>query len=348
MKAKNQPTNLASHLAELRTRLFWCSSALLLATGLGFSMQDRLLDILQAPLNHVLYYTSPAGGFGFVFKVALSFGFVLTLPIIMYHIVKFISPAFSFKKRTIVFFLFSSAILALGGAAFAYFLSLPAALRFLTNFGGDNISALITADEYFNFALAYVLGFAALFQLPLIISITDRIYPLTPRKMMGAQRYLILGSFIIAAILTPTPDPMNQALMAAPIVVLYQLAIVWIWIKSIARPKSAKRPVAVTKEAPAVTLKPVRPVVATHKPVVTAAQSIPKPVQAPAHIVPSPQVIPVGAAVRPAAVPFVSRRAMDIMAPSSAIRQQAAATQHTVPQHRTAPAARRDLSFDFL
>jgi hypothetical protein len=92
------------------------------------------------------------------------------------------------------------------------------------------IKALITADEYFSFALAYIVGFALLFQLPLIILFINRIKPLRPSGMMKAQRYVILFSFIAAAILTPTPDPMNQFIMAVPLVILYQISIVIIWL----------------------------------------------------------------------------------------------------------------------
>jgi sec-independent protein translocase protein TatC len=120
--------------------------------------------------------------------------------------------------------------LAFAGVLFAYFVSLPAALHFLAKFGGAGVQSLITVDEYFNFALAYLAGFALLFQLPLLILFVNRIKPLTPGKMMGAQRFVILISFIVAAILTPTPDPFNQLLMAAPAIVLYQIGIIMVMI----------------------------------------------------------------------------------------------------------------------
>lgn len=223
---------IATHLEELRTRLFWSCLAFILFAVIGYSIHDHLLELLQRPLGETLYYTSPAGGFNFVFKISASFGLIFSTPIILYNAVKFIKPAYDIPRKSILVYGFSSLILACSGALFAYFVSLPAALQFLTQFGGTSITPIITADEYFNFALAYVGGFAVLFQLILIIAIINRIKPLKPREMLKTQKYLIVGSFIIAAILTPTPDPVNQAIMAIPVVLMYQISIVYVWLKN--------------------------------------------------------------------------------------------------------------------
>jgi sec-independent protein translocase protein TatC len=126
-------------------------------------------------------------------------------------------------------YVFCSIVLAYGGVVFAYFISLPNALHFLAGFGGKEITALITADEYYSFVLSYLLGFALLFQIPIIVLFINRIKPMKPGSMMGAQRYIILASFVVAAILTPTPDPINQTIMAMPAVVLYQVGIFLVW-----------------------------------------------------------------------------------------------------------------------
>src|SRR5690606_30989639 len=141
-------------------------------------------------------------------------GLVVALPALSYHIFGFFGPIIPNKtKRATVLYLLMSVTLACLGMAFAYFVSLPASLRFLTTFGDSgDIHALITANEYFNFVLTYVAGFAILFQVPLIITFTNRVTPLPPKKLLGATRYVIVLSFIVAAIITPTPDPMNQAI----------------------------------------------------------------------------------------------------------------------------------------
>ncbi len=243
IKKRNQPRHdhkmtVADHLQELRGRLLKSLIALFLGGTLGYVYHDQILEILIKPLGQQLYYTSPAGGFEFLIKTCIFFGFMLALPFLVYNLLKYVAPAIpnSVKYRTSQI-LITSSILAILGASFAYFVSLPAALHFLNNFSTGPVTSLITANEYFNFVMIYVAGFAALFQMPLIIFFINKVTPLTPSKLMEKQRVVILGSFIAAAIITPTPDPINQALMAAPIVALYQTSIGVVWQNN----KSAKR-----------------------------------------------------------------------------------------------------------
>lgn len=230
------------HLNELRARLVWCALALCVGGGVGFVIHEKLLALIQKPLGETLYFTSPTGGFNFAFKISLTFGLVVAMPVIMYQAMRFLSPLIPHKRSFhIATYMVWSLFLAYAGVVFAYVVSLPAALRFLTNFGGNNIQALISADEYFNFALAYIGGFAALFQVPLAMLFINRITPLKPGKLMGAQRYILVGSFIVAAILTPTPDPFNQMIMALPIILLYQVGIILVWIKNRKPSRTARR-----------------------------------------------------------------------------------------------------------
>ncbi|MDZ7786481.1 MAG: twin-arginine translocase subunit TatC [Candidatus Saccharibacteria bacterium] len=218
------------HVYEFRRRLLWCALFFAMGGVVGYALYDSLLLLIQEPLGQTLYFTSPTGGFNFVFKVCAAFGFVVALPMIVYQLLKFVAPVAKRDYRRAVFtYLVWSANLAYIGVLFGYLVSLPAALHFLTRFGGESIQALITADEYFNFALAYIVGFALLFQLPLIILFINKIKPLKPSGMMKAQRWVILVSFIVAAILTPTPDPMNQFIMAVPVILLYQISILMVW-----------------------------------------------------------------------------------------------------------------------
>lgn len=225
------------HVQEFRRRLVWSCLALLVGGSVGYYLYEWLLDLIQKPIGQTLYYTSPTGGFNFAFKICIVFGLVFALPVISYHIFKFLEPVSKKESRlSIVAFVLWSVDLAYAGMLFGYFVSLPAALHFLTQFGGESIQSLITADEYFSFALAYIAGFALLFQLPLIVLFLNRITPLKPSGMIKAQKFIILGSFIVAAILTPTPDPLNQLIMALPIVVLYQLSIVLVWFLNRKKP----------------------------------------------------------------------------------------------------------------
>lgn len=222
--AAAQAATFADHIQELRSRLMKSLFFVAIGAGIGYALHNTLLSVLQKPLHEKLYYTTPTGAFSFIIKVCTVFGIVVALPALLYHGFAFFQPLISSKtKRSITLYVFLSVILACLGIAFAYFISLPAALNFLVNFGNDSgtIESLITTNEYFNFVLAYIAGFAVLFQLPLIISFINRIKPLTPKKLFGATRYVVLASFIIAAVITPTPDPFNQLLMAGPVILLY-------------------------------------------------------------------------------------------------------------------------------
>lgn len=227
------PKSVLDHIHELRSRLMWSVLALLLASSLGYVLHSTLVHLMQKPLGQQLYFTSPAGGLNFIIKICLTFGFVVSLPVLLFQAIKFFFPLLEqTHKKAIIPYTFCSILLAYTGVVFAYIVSLPSALYFLSHFGGDSIVALITVDEYYNFVLAYLAGFAVLFQLPIIIMFINRIKPLKPGRMMKAQRYIILGSFVVAAILTPTPDPINQAMMAMPAIILYQVGVVMVWLKN--------------------------------------------------------------------------------------------------------------------
>lgn len=222
--------SLMAHVEEMRRRAMGSVLALMVGGIIGYRFQDQIIAWLVKPLGQQLFYTSPTGGFDFLIKICLFFGFLLAIPVIIYNFIKFIAPAIpgqvSYKTSKI---LLISTALAICGVAFAYFISLPSALHFLGEFSNSQISSLISAQEYFNFVMIYLAGFAALFQMPLIFAFVNKVTPMRPASLMKKQRVVILISFIIAAVLTPTPDPINQTLMAVPIIGLYQTSIGVVW-----------------------------------------------------------------------------------------------------------------------
>lgn len=289
MAASADSAPFAEHISELRKRFMWVLLFVLIGGGIGYALNDTLMRILQNPLHDSLYYNTPGGAFSFIMKLCVVFGILVALPALSYHIFAFFGPIIPTKtKRASVLYISMSVILAVLGVAFAYFVSLPASLHFLTTFGNSgDIHALITANEYFNFVLTYVAGFAILFQVPLIITFTNRITPLPPKKLLGATRYVIVASFIVAAIITPTPDPMNQAIMAVPIIALYLLSVCLVAVhpkrlrhnkaQRVARKKAAqyKQFAPIAKPQPT----PAKPVLAPQPALATAAQAAQRPSQ---------------------------------------------------------------------
>jgi len=208
--------------------------ALILASSGAYLIQDQIMAALMAPLGgQRLVYLTPIGGFSFIFKVSIYFGIGVILPVVIYHIYRFLEPIMDKRrKRSVALYIFASTGLAIAGGSFAYFASLPAALHFLTGFSIHNVSAMLTVDSYLTFVITYVLGAAALFQIPLILMIINTIKPIPPSKLLSSERFVILGAFIVAAIISPTPDITNQAILAVPIIVMYQFGVLAVWLQS--------------------------------------------------------------------------------------------------------------------
>lgn len=325
---------LMDHLHEIRARLFWIIVFLVLASGAGYLVQNHIMAALMQPLGgQKLVYLTPIGGFNFLFKVSMYVGIGLVLPVIIYHLYRFLEPLMDPKrKRSAFFYILASFALAIGGGAFAYFAGLPAALHFLTSFNIQNVSAMLTADSYLSFVITYVLGFAALFQIPLVLMIINTIKPIPPAKLMGFQRFVILVAFILAAIISPTPDITNQAMLAVPIIVMYQVGVLLVWIQSRKYRQNAEKAKA-TQNRPAPQPVIRRAAEQTRQTPATLKQpmSITRPISAPA-----PQPVPTR--------PLRRGQVMDFGPAAKTTRQPVRPVIPTRPaQPRQTPPARRPL-----
>jgi sec-independent protein translocase protein TatC len=138
---------------------------------------------------------------------------------------RFLEPAIGKKLKNIVVYVLISFILAIFGVLAAYYLVLPATLGFLAKFAQGNLKALISTKDYFSFIAKYLFGFAVLFQVPLVIFILGKFIKLKAKTLLKYWRQVIVFSFIISVVLTPTPDPINQTIMAAPIIILYFISV---------------------------------------------------------------------------------------------------------------------------
>lgn len=241
-RAEALPTFL-DHVHELRRRLFWVVAVVLVVSAVAYSFLNDVINVLTAPLgDKQLYYLTPAGGLTFTFKLVSFVGFVAGVPVLMYHIYRFLEPLMGTKRRSALFYVGLSTLFAAGGVAFAYFISLPAALHFLTNFNIGNIQSMLTVDSYLSFVVTYLLGAALLFQIPLLLLIINNMTPLQPKKLMKLQKFVVVGAFILAAVISPTPDIMNQTFLAIPIVAMYQLGVMLVWLQRRSAARQAKRP----------------------------------------------------------------------------------------------------------
>lgn len=241
------------HVRELQGRLFAVVGIFVVFSAISYPFFGKIVDIIVAPLgdDHELVYLTPAGAFSFIIQTCMYVGFITTLPFIIFNVYRFAMPAMRRKTlRKAVGFTISSLLLAFAGMLFAYYVSLPAALYFLTNFNLYHINPMITIDSYFSFVMTYMLAGALLFQIPLIMLMINGMSPQKPGKLMRHQDKIILGSFIVAAIISPTPDALNQTLLASPMIVMYQAGILLIWLRNRRRRKAVPVPEQIIHTAP--------------------------------------------------------------------------------------------------
>jgi len=262
-----QESTFADHIRELRTRFFVTAFVFLLAASLAYIFRDPLMTLLLGPLEgQKLMYLTPAGGFTFIFLVSIYAGLALTIPLLVYQIYSFAKPALPLRSQGLGGkLLILSFVLLIAGILFGYMYAVPGALRFLSTFAGDYVESALTADSYLNFIVGYTLGLGLIFQLPLLLFIIHKIKPLTPMGLLKSERWVILFAFIAAAIITPTPDPLNQTIIALPVIGIYQLGVIAVLL-SIQRTKRAdrvraRRQLATKREsqAPQVTTRPTLP-----------------------------------------------------------------------------------------
>lgn len=221
------------HFYELRKRLFWIALTLAVTTSVGFEIKDWLIAVIVAPLKGAqLIYLTPGGGFSFIFTLSLYFGVLLTIPVMTYHIYRFLQPMLkTTSRRFVLTFVGMSAGLAALGVGLAYFLAIPSALGFLNDVSGNSIVPNLTADAYLRFVVTYTVGLAVLFQLPLLIFLFDHIRPIPPGILKRTQRYGIVVSSILAGFITPSPDLMNYAIVLLPIIGSYELGVLAVYLR---------------------------------------------------------------------------------------------------------------------
>jgi sec-independent protein translocase protein TatC len=238
-----------------------CALVMLVGSVVGFIFRGPVIAMLQRPLGQELFYTSPQGSFDFVVRVSMLIGLFVTLPVVVYNLLRFVEPALPrpLGRRTLFFVVGSSVGLTLCGAAFAYFVGLPAALHFFAAVGTQQLHALISADRYFSFVLAYLATFAVVFHLPLLLLLVNHITPLGPGSLGRWRKFVVAGAFAVALVIPSAPDPLSQVILALPLIALYEVSIWLVWLANRRRVTSPARlpavpvPVAppVTEPAPA-------------------------------------------------------------------------------------------------
>jgi sec-independent protein translocase protein TatC len=224
----HQKQPFIEHAYELRRRIYYIVASVLVSGGALYGVQQHIVRLLLKPAHGQSFiYTSPGGGIDFLFKVCLYGGLIISTPVIVYNLLGFISPLINeSSRRFIISISIVSSLLAVAGVVFGYSVGLPAALHFLLHqFKTVQIKPLVTIQAYLNFVMAYILGSALLFQLPIILISINRIKPLKPSSLFHYERWVILAAFILSGLMNPTPNIVSQLMVAGPFIIMYQIGI---------------------------------------------------------------------------------------------------------------------------
>lgn len=237
---------LLEHLIELRNRLLWSICAFALAFGVCLYFSKAIFTVLVRPLlmagQGKLIYTDIFEAFFVELKVAFFAALMLAFPVFAIQAWKFIAPGlYTNEKKAFLPFLLLTPVLFAMGASLAYFFAMPVALHFLLgysgDFGGVTSEALPAIGNYLDFVTKFIFGFGVAFLLPVLLVLLEMVGIVTRQQLSDGRRYAIVGAFAIAAVLTP-PDVVSQLLLAVPLVILYEFALLGIWFNEKRRGKT--------------------------------------------------------------------------------------------------------------
>jgi sec-independent protein translocase protein TatC len=218
---------LLEHLEELRQRLFKAFAALVVATCLSFVFAGQLVDILAAPIGgrKALVSIEVTENIAIFMRVSLLSGFVLAMPVIVYQIVRFVLPGLTEReKRWLLLGVPFASLLFFSGVFFTWYVMLPAALPFLINFLG--ITTQVRPNNYFEFATSLMFWIGLAFEMPLVVMFMAKLKFIQASQLIKYWRYAVVAMAVIAAVVTPTVDPINMSLVMLPLGGLYVISII--------------------------------------------------------------------------------------------------------------------------
>ncbi|MCE5243431.1 MAG: twin-arginine translocase subunit TatC [Syntrophobacteraceae bacterium] len=224
------------HLEELRKRLIIS----VVAIGVGFvacyGFKEQIFEILMKPWiaalpkgqEAKLIYTAPHEAFFTYMKVSFVAGIGVAMPVIFYQMWKFIAPGlYDNEKKYLIPIVFFSTFFFIGGALFGYFFVFPVGFQFFTSFASEFITPMISTKEFFSFSVRMLFAFGFVFELPIFAFFLAKLGIINTKLLKSKRKYAIVLIFIVAAVITPSPDVFSQCLMAGPLLVLYEVSV-WV------------------------------------------------------------------------------------------------------------------------
>jgi sec-independent protein translocase protein TatC len=226
---EDEGMTLADHLRELRERLLKSVIALVVGTAVGLAFAEQILKVLLAPYGPAkqLLVTSPISPLTNVFTVSVTTGAILALPFILYQALAFIFPGLlPHERRWVMIALPFGFGLFLLGVLFAFFVMLPAAVGFLTGIFPSVFNVALTPDDYIPFVAGVMFWMGVAFEMPLIIFVLAKANVINANLLKRHWRWAVVIVAVLAALITPTPDPLNMSIVMVPLLLLYGLSII--------------------------------------------------------------------------------------------------------------------------
>ena len=219
--------SVLGHFSELRGRIIKSVIAIAITTAIAFVFNKQIFEILIAPAGDInLIYIEMTEMIGTYMKVSLFSGIVLAMPFLAYQLVMFVSPALTRKEKKYVYLILPwVALMFAAGVVFGYYILVPPATKFLLTFGADIATPTIKIGNYISIVTRLLLAIGLVFEMPVITTFLAKIGVISPKWLSDKRKQAVIVAFVVAAIITPTFDPLNQTLVAAPLIVLYELSI---------------------------------------------------------------------------------------------------------------------------
>ena len=244
-RSMSQSMPLRNHMNELRKRLTIGVAAVVVTTIVAFIFHRRIIEFLLEPADALtdvpgrLVFIEVTEMFGVAMKVSLVTGIVVALPILLAQVVLFVAPGLTPREKRYLYGFLPAVLLSFAaGAAFGYYVLIPPAINFLVNFGGDIAEPTIRVGNYVNLVVMLLFWMGVVFETPVIMFILAKLRVVSSRGFARWRRHWIVVAFVLGALITPTFDPINQTLVAGPLIVLYEAGI---WLSKLA---GGKRDVA--------------------------------------------------------------------------------------------------------
>lgn len=225
--AADRKLSLIGHILELRKRLMYSSIAVIVTTAFSFIFAERIMKVLLRPAGDTkLVFTQMQEMFSTYIKVSLTAGVVLAMPFIVYQLIMFIAPALTPKEKRFVYSTLPGIMFAFaGGVAFGYFVVLPPAVGFLLSFGTDIATPFIGIGNYISTVTTMLFWIGVCFELPVILFFLAKLGIVSPQRLSKLRAFSYVAAFVVGAAVTPTSDPLNQALVAGPLIILYEIGV---------------------------------------------------------------------------------------------------------------------------